>query len=229
MSKKILNDKKICFIVCVNNSRCWEECLLYLERLVIPEGYDVDIITIEDAKSITSGYNEGMKASDAKYKIYMHQDVFITDIYFLQEMLDVFDIDESIGMLGIVGTYKMPSDAVMWNADRVFGIYCKYNLNTDLCYQYIKPQKENIAYVDVIDGLLMATQYDAEWREDIFKEWDFYDASQSMEFHRKGYEVVVPQLNKPLCVHDDGYILKLGNYDENRKKFLKEYGDEIKG
>ena len=50
-----------------------------------------------------------------------------------------------------------------------------------------------------------------------------------MEFHRKGYEVVVPQLNKPLCVHDDGYILKLGNYDENRKKFLKEYGDEIKG
>ena len=85
----MLNENKICFIVCVNNYRCWEECLLYLERLVIPENYDVDIITIEDAKSITSGYNEGMEASDAKYKIYLHQDVFITDIYFLQEMLDI--------------------------------------------------------------------------------------------------------------------------------------------
>lgn len=229
MKEKILIENRICFIVCVNNVSCWEECLLYLERLIIPEGYEVDIITIEDAKSMTSGYNEGMAASDAKYKIYMHQDVFITDIYFLQEMLDVFRMDGKIGMLGIVGTYHMPSDAVMWNADRAFGIYCKYNQSIDLCYQYIEPKKENIAYVDVIDGLLMATQYDVEWREDIFTEWDFYDASQSMEFQRRGYHVVVPRLNKPLCVHDDGYILKLGNYDENRKKFLEEYGDEIKG
>lgn len=229
MGEKILNEKKICFIACVNNTRCWEECLLYLERLVIPEGYEVDVITIEGAKSITSGYNEGMNASDAKYKIYMHQDVFITDIYFLQEMLDVFHIHEKIGMMGMVGTCKMPSDGVMWNSDRVFSIYCKFNKNTDLCSQYMVPKKEDVILVDVIDGLLMATQYDIEWREDIFTAWDFYDASQSMEFRRKGYYVAVPLLNKPMCVHDDGYILKLGNYDENRKKFLEEYGNDIKG
>lgn len=222
-------NNKICFITCVNNMKCWEECLFYLNRLIIPDGYEVDIISIEDAVSMTAGYNEAMKVSDAKYKIYMHQDVFITDIYFLQEMLDIFKLDEKIGMIGMVGTYHMPESGVMWEGERIFSIYCKYNLDTDACNKYTKPTGRNVAKVDVIDGLLMATQYDVEWREDIFTEWDFYDASQSMEFHRKGYHVVVPQLNKPLCVHDDGYILKLGNYDENRKKFLKEYGDEIKG
>ena len=40
---------------------------------------------------------------------------------------------------------------------------------------------------------------------------------------RKGYKVVVPFMSKPICVHDDGLILNLINYDENRKKFLKEY------
>lgn len=219
----MVNEKKICFIVCVNNEWCWNECLLYLNRLIIPEGYDVDIITITEAASMTAGYNEGMKASDAKYKIYMHQDVFITDRYFLQEILDIFHLDSNIGMIGMVGAYHMPASGVMWESERAFCLYGSNNIDIEAGKQYVRPTEELIVDVEVVDGLLMITQYDVDWREDIFTEWDFYDASQSMEFHRKGYRVVVPQLNKPMCIHDDGYILKLGNYDENRKKFLNEY------
>ena len=29
--------------------------------------------------------------------------------------------------------------------------------------------------VEGVDGLLMATQYDIPWREDLFDGWDFYD------------------------------------------------------
>ena len=49
-------------------------------------------------------------------------------------------------------------------------------------------------YIDVeaIDGLIMITQYDIPWREDLFQKWDFYDVSQSMEFIRHGYKVAVP-------------------------------------
>ena len=206
-----------------------EECLRYINRLIVPEGFEVDLITIEGAKSMASGYNEGMRASDAKYKIYMHQDVFITDIYFLQEILDIFWISPQIGMIGMVGAETLPPDAIMWNTDRVFAVYCKYNLNIDNCYTYKKPTGDDIAVVQVIDGLLMATQYDIPWREDVFTDWDFYDVSQSMEFGKKGYSVVVPQLDKPMCVHDDGYILKLENYEDNRIKFLREYGEQLKG
>ena len=76
--------------------------------------------------------------------------------------------------------------------------------------------------VDAIDGFLMVTQYDVPWREDLFTGWDFYDCSQSMEFIRKGYRVVVPDMKAPWCVHDCGFI-DLTNYEEERKKFIKEY------
>ena len=205
-----------------------EECMLYLERLYVPEGYETELLTIYDAKSMTAGYNEGMEASDAKYKIYLHQDVFITDRYFLYELIDVFEADKSIGMLGIVGAPKMSEDGVMWNVNRVGSMYGKNNTNLKLCNEFEKFEGEKLCDVEAIDGLLMATQYDIKWRDDLFKEFDFYDASQSMEFIKNNYRVVVPVVEKPICVHDDGYILNLKNYDENRKIYLGEYLEYIK-
>ncbi len=66
----------------------------------------------------------------------------------------------------------------------------------------------------------MATQYDILWREDIFDKWDFYDASQCMEFIKRGYRIVVPKQVKPWCVHDCG-ILNLKDYDNEKEKFSR--------
>ena len=68
----------------------FKEALYYINKLNIPDGYTIDCITIYDATSMASGYNEGMLASDAKYKIYMHQDVLIINPDFLFYMLDIF-------------------------------------------------------------------------------------------------------------------------------------------
>lgn len=219
-----MNEKKICFIACVNDNEFFSECLKYIDRLFIPDGFEIDVLSIEDAKSMASGYNEGMRASDAKYKIYLHQDVFITDRFFLQELIDIFTKDSDIGMVGIVGAQKMSEDGCMWNKPEVGSMYLTNFSDTSKCGEYFPIETYECVEVEAIDGLLMATQYDIPWREDIFKEFDFYDASQSMEFIRKGYKVVVPSINKPICVHDDGRVLNLINYDENRKKYLNEYG-----
>ena len=218
-----MNDKKICFIACVNDNDFFSECLLYISRLHIPEGYDIDVLSVAEAKSMTSGYNEAMRATDAKYKVYLHQDTFVTDRYILQELLDIFYSDSSIGMVGIVGSPKMSSDGCMWNGERIGDIYDEYNSDIKKCNMYSKQGSYELVPVEAIDGFFMATQYDIPWREDVFTEFDFYDASQSMEFIRKGYKVVVPVMNKPICVHDDGLILDLRNYDNNRKKYLTEY------
>ena len=223
-----MNDRKICFIACINDKDFFSECMLYISRLYIPDGYEIDLISIEEAKSMTSGYNEGMNASDAKYKIYLHQDTFITDRFFLQELIDIFTSDPTVGMVGIVGAPKMSEDGCMWNKERVWALYNEFNHDSKKCDCYSKPGTYKCVPVEAIDGLLMATQYDLPWREDIFKEFDFYDASQSMEFIRKGYKVIVPLMGKPLCVHDDGLILGLVNYDNNRKKYIAEY-KKLKG
>lgn len=218
-----MDSKKICFIACVNNDRYWSECLDYLSDLIIPEGYSIDVLEVREAKSMCAGYNEAMGASDAKYKIYLHQDVFITDKFFLLEMIDIFELTDEIGMVGLVGSIGLPDDAVVWHGPRVGTIYSENNKNIDSLKEkaILKPNK--LAQVDAVDGLLIATSEDIKWREDIFDGWDFYDVSQAQEFLRAGYKVVVPDYERPMAVHDDGLILNLVNYDHYRKIFLKEY------
>lgn len=218
-----MNTKKFCFIICVNHEGYKKECLYYINRLHVPEGYEVDMLTISDAVSMTSGYNAAMQESDAKYKIYLHQDVFIVNRNFLTELLEVFE-DKSIGLIGMVGAPQLPEHAVMWYGERVGRIYTSNVVKAGMSVM----GGTGICEVEAVDGLLMATQYVVPWREDLFTGWDFYDVSQSFEFRRKGYRVVVPAMEEPWCIHDDGF-LNLSNYYNERKKFLSEYGAEKNG
>lgn len=49
LTDNIMDDKKICFIICYNNDKYINECLYYINRLVIPEGYLIDVLTVKDA------------------------------------------------------------------------------------------------------------------------------------------------------------------------------------
>lgn len=198
-----------------------EECLLYIHRLYVPEGYSVETLSIEDAFSMTSGYNEGMKASDAVYKIYLHQDVRIINRHFLEDILEIFHTDENIGMIGMVGTEKMAIDGMMWHNYRLGALYGETSIEKSYG-DYKFSLEDGIYDVEAIDGFLMVTRKDLSWREDLFDGWDFYDVSQSFEMKRAGYRIVVPGQANPWCVHDDG-IISLRNYDYYRKKCMKEY------
>lgn len=216
-----INEKKFCFIMCANQEHYEKESLRFIQALKIPDDYEVDTKVIHGARSMTQGYNQAMIESDAKYKIYLHQDSFITEPFFLKKLLEVFS-DTSVGMLGLVGTAEMPANAVMWDGPR-YG--CHYECDivfSNECHQ----QTADFPYTSVqaVDGFLMATQYDLPWREDLFQGWDFYDVSQGYEFQRAGYQVVVPYMEHPWCLHDCG-PLNLKNYFKWRDIFLSEYRD----
>lgn len=214
-----MNENKICFILCSNHELYENECLYYIKRLHIPDGFEIDIKIVKGAVSMTSGYNQAMKESDAKYKVYLHQDVFIVNQNFIPDILTLFRQKE-IGMIGMVGNTEVSESAVMWYGKRVGMLHSNSVYFAD---SYLFGEvKEAYQPVEAVDGLLMATQYDILWREDLFSGWDFYDMSQSFEFRKRGYSVVVPKTEKPWCVHDDG-ILNLGKYYQQRKIFLKEY------
>lgn len=218
-----MDDKKICFIICENNKQLLNEAIYYINRLIIPPTYSIDLITIEEADSMCSGYNAGMEASDAKYKIYMHQDVFIINPNFIADILDIFS-DDKVGLIGMVGAEKLSEDYMY-----LYSYDCGKIMSNSI-YKTNQVVFGNNSFhkckkVKTVDGLLMATQYDIPWREDIFKKWDFYDHSQSFEFRKKGYDVVVPYQKTPWCLHYDGF-LNLDNFYDERKKFINEYGNE---
>lgn len=208
--------------MCSNNPQYEHECIKYINSLTIPEGYEIEIKVIRDAASITSGYNRGMLSSDAKYKIYLHQDTFIINKDFLNCLLKGFN-DEATGMIGIIGTPQLDPSCVMWLGNRVGKLVsnCIYHTVKAAIGEITSPTE-----VEAIDGLLMATQYDIPWREDIFKGWDYYDISQSFEFRKAGYKVMVLPADEPWCFHDDG-ILELSEYYKTRDIFMQEYSDML--
>lgn len=217
-----INRRKFAFIICVKNEIFFSECERYINRLNVPSGYTVEVIPIRGAKCLAQGYNLGMTSTDAKYKVYLHEDVFILNPNFLNDVLTVFKNGWKIAMIGIMGSEKMPPSGVMWQGERIGNLYQLDPENVDYnSYEYRK--EDGYTEVDAIDGLLMVTREDIVWREDIFDGWCYYDCAQSFEFRKKGYKIVVPEQKKPWVAHDNGIINVWGGFDKYRKVFLKEY------
>lgn len=212
------DDHKFCFIICTNDELQLQECILYLRLLHVPEGYQTELITITDATSMTAGYNEGMGASNAKYKIYLHQDSFIVEPLFLDNILKLFQSNRQIGMIGTLGAGHLSEDGILWHSERCGNVY----LLSQHEGSTIQVLQQGYQEVDALDGLLMATQYDLPWREDIFCGWHFYDISQCMEFHRAGYKIAVPAQPRNWVIHSCG-ICSLLHYEENRRLLLQTY------
>lgn len=219
------DNKKIEFIICSNNDIYLAECCRYLELLNVPDGFETEVQVIEGAASMTSGYNYGMSLSDAKYRVYLHQDVFIINRNFIFDLLNIFK-DETVGMAGIVGAPKLPESCVMWEAPRIGAMYANTiytSLDSRFSNQLFGADGSKPYYpVECVDGMLIATQYDIPWREDLFDGWDFYDISESFEFRKAGYKVVVPAPATPWVIHDDG-MQNLTRYEKYRDIFKENY------
>lgn len=218
-----VDDKKIAFITLVNDEAEYAECRSYLDRLHIPEGYQIDRIEIRGASSLTSGYNAGMRSTDAKYKVYLHQDVFIKYVDLIRDLLTVFAEDEQIGLLGVIGNrepeMRDATRITLWDSGRVI-------TNKEVLDLPSPTEEALFMEVQVVDGLFLATQYDIPWREDLFDGWDFYDMSQCMEFKGKGYKVVIPRQKEIWCYHDDQYMKAVDYYDHYRS-FIYGYAEML--
>lgn len=218
-----MDDKKFCFIMCANDDFLAAECQNYIRQLELPKDYESQTIVIRGAASMTAGYNEAMKQTDAKYKIYLHQDVLLINQNMLQEVLVIFQKYPQIGMLGVVGNPTLSDDGCPWHGEReqrIGGVYSD-GIDRMICASFGKPRGD-LTKVLTIDGMLMITQYDLPWREDLFQGWDFYDGSQAMEFWKAGYGVAVPAMDSPWCIHDNDRQY-LTHYEKWRRMFEQEY------
>lgn len=221
-----MKENKIAFITCVTDQNLYQKSLSYINRLKIPKGIEIDLIAINDAKSMPSAYNDAMKKSDSKYKVYLHQDVYIQNKNFINDILNIFNSDENIGLIGVVGAKIIPVSGLWWEDHQKVGkVFDSHSGFMEL----LKFNEVTNLYTEVkgISGLIMITQYDLPWREDIFDGWHFYDLSQSIEFLRKGLKIVVPNQENAWCIHDSGIVNTSNGLEEYRNKFLDNYSKDI--
>lgn len=217
-----MNERKIAFIICTNNKMYFEECVHYLSYLNVPDGFETELLAIEDAEYMTKAYNQAMSASDAKYKVYLHQDVFILHKDFLYEILEIFK-NPDVGMIGMAGTDDVRKfmSTLMWSKGSV------YMTTVKTAYPIVFGEIANTcAKVQAIDGMIMVTQYDYPWREDKYTGWHFYDLAQSMVFLENGKDIVVPKQETPWVMHDHG-VISYDQYEDWKEIFWSDYGKYI--
>ncbi|MDP4096421.1 glycosyltransferase family protein [Paenibacillus sp. P96] len=226
MRGKTMTDEEtnFCFVTCVNDEHMYKLCLEHIQSLFLPPGVQLEVVAIRGATSITSGYNQAARNSKAKYKVYLHQDTYIMNRNFLYELLRVFQNHPQLGLVGLIGSGTIPANGVWWESGELFGKVLEYRST----YNYLKFAEAEGPFKNAaaIDGLLMATQYDIPWRDDIFDGWHFYDISQSCEFKRKGYSVGILPQAEPWALHACGVMYPDDIYYRYRDKFLQEYSSD---
>ena len=220
-----LDAQKICFITCVQDEDKYQQCLEYLQALEIPAGMQVEYRPIRGAASMTAGYQEAMLSSDAKYKIYLHQDVFIQHRRALCTIVEQFAQHPSYGIAGVIGCGVLPAEGIWWKSPQLLGGVYDNHLGTMKLYKHGGKERQ-CTKAAALDGILLATQYDVDWRTDVLTGWHFYDIAQCLEFQRRGYEVVILPQRMPWCLHDCGQTPVFKGYGKAQLQFLSEYGEK---
>ena len=112
--------KKIAFISCVNDEEMYAECVRYLRHLDMPQGFSAEVVPVRGAPSMAAGYEAARRASSALYKVYMHQDILLTEKSILRRMVEVFRANPAVGLIGLAGCRHIPADGVWWESKECY-------------------------------------------------------------------------------------------------------------
>lgn len=212
-----LDNKKIAFIVHnIDKNKC-EKVQKYLCELSLPIGYKVEIY-ISNEKNIAKAYNMLMLKSNAKYKIYINERIRITNQNFLVDIIKIFKMNWSIGIIGNTGAKILPTSGITTSAKNRVG-------KAIIDGQLIDWNNINHKYekVQATDGYIMATQYDITWQQD-FSSKGFLETAHCIEFMRQGYISVIPQQTTAWIILDVPVV----NYSRcDQKIFLEKYSKDI--
>jgi glycosyltransferase involved in cell wall biosynthesis len=223
-----MNENKIAFVINVKSIENYEKCVEFLQQLIMPESFTAEVIALENCANLGYGYNQIQKENDAMYKVYMADDVFIVNPNFIEDVIDIFDSNFTIGMVGIVGEEKfipslniekMTSDIKRYR----FGKYYDSDLN-EVSFGEVSGKYKQAAFLKY--GLVI-TNRDIEWNgADNFGE-DLLIMAQCAEYQKNGYISAVAAQKNPWAIADSIGSGSINIKENEREIFLKKYSKDI--
>ena len=224
------DDHKIAIISCVNDEAMYADARARLEQLALPAGFALDFVPVRGAPSMCAGYNAGMAMTDARYKLYLHQDMMAERMDLLPLLVSFFNAHPDVGLVGLAGSFDWEPHAIWWDAQQ-----CYYNLDV---WAHANGAQQSHGLVTgrmdapwapaaMLDGIFLMTQVDVPWREDVFRGWHFYDISACAEMRRAGHGIAILRQDTPWFAHCSGNIKVNMAYHYWRAVFLQTYKEEL--
>ena len=193
----------------------------HLQSLAVPENMNVRFYPIPAReRNRAAAFQRVMQQSDARYKVYVGEEIRIHRKSLLSDIVAAFQQHPDIGLLGLSGAKQLLTSGITYLASERVGIVLD-GAGRPLIGTAARSLCEP---VQAVDGYLLATQRDVDWRQDLLQETLFLGPSASCEFRRAGYGVAVLSEEAPAC-----QLLRnaLSADAREQEAFLDEYSKEL--
>jgi len=213
-ARRVLNSHAFAFITVVNSETQYATCVRYIDALQVPPGYSVEKIAVFGATSMAEGCQRGMETSTARYKVYLHQDLYLVYRGLLSELLHLFRMYPRLGLVGVEGATRLPA-AVLYSMNNPFHCYGRhwtYRRPGGISSLFGPANRRRLHFnrfrsfagdympAVVVDGFFMATQYDMPWTSPLGG-FELYDKVRAVEFITAGLEVGIARQQMTWCFH----------------------------
>ena len=221
----MIDEFKISVVVFDSSGVSYNRIKRTVDECVLPRNFQLDFVVIVDSKNKMVAYNKAILQSNAKYRFYIDASTEILRKDLFESFVRLFSNNPEIGILGCLGTDELPLNGIAHQA-RAEKTYGSCLIGED------KVLIQGVAFdgsykeVQCIFGGIIATQYDVQWREDLFISSGscFEFTSQCIEFLRKGYKVAVISQDKPFVWNN---INTVSASEIDRQTFLREYSADV--
>jgi NAD-dependent dihydropyrimidine dehydrogenase PreA subunit len=196
--------------------------------------FDIKNVTNEEADSIYSKYNVGIRhwedngLKDDDVLVFCHADVKLIDKDFEEKVLYAFDNVPTLGVAGIIGSKEIHDTGGWW--------LCNTTLHKGHLLQWVDEEEKNKYHLNrgegnhfdmcVVDGLCIfvrgALAKELKFDEEYYpKSYNFYDYDYSLSALEKGYNVGV--LDIILEHKSAGYGIYEYDWMSNKEKFVNKW------
>ena len=218
-------EKKVAFFVRKSDEALYRTCLESLQALHLPAGYEAELFTLAAGKPYAVQANKALALSDAKYKIYINDDMCLVQPRFFGELLAIFK-NAAVGMVGAGGSQSLPVDGnVLSSVYKRGAVYVP--AEDGFSELRFGDATGKAADVRCILPSFFATQWDIFWDESYEKQY-YAVLAHCCAFEEEGRRIVVPLPKNIWCAYQVKDISFDGS-EADRKKFFTRYHSYIDG
>lgn len=193
-----MNHHRIAIILNHRSEKGKKSAMRMWQGIKILDGWQGTVYSVPYSENgLAAQYNHILEKDDAKYKIYVSDNIswIHSDIAF--RLLNLFFSDSRVGMIGLMGS-ELPLDGLLSGAKRIYGCY-SYQQEDDRVRRYMGESPLYYQEVHVLDQELVATCHDMKWDESVKS--DVLVTAQCCKFRKEGLHVAVPMQNTEWALH----------------------------
>ncbi|MDR0565044.1 MAG: glycosyltransferase family protein [Azoarcus sp.] len=220
------------FSIVVNSIDKWKFAQFSTHIETLFAGVPFEIVGIHDARSMTEGYNRGLKRARGNIIIFSHDDVVYLDRQFAQKIAERM---QSWDVLGFAGTSRLTSPA--WFAADFPHLHGAVSHCTSRYAGYLSfiiygaSSWPVVSHIEALDGLcIIARREVAEsigFDSETFDHWHLYDLDFSFAAYLAGFRIGVccdiPILHASTSIQSLNSSSVMDVYQKYAERFRQKY------